>query len=367
MSDDGTRLDAAVELEAAAIIVLSRGGTAGSSNSQNQDYPISLRLILQRLEKYGRNITGAWVDSAPAQNLAPADRQIIFSSDLPASARELFSLMGKRMEAVGRPPSARPNKGNRNKRLRIEVATNSVGEIASVIGASASPDVPKAVLRLPAADLRKVTDSHIWSAIEQLRKGEVQHDFDDSTGYDLVVEDGIVLPPKAVFGVAATLALNFPVHPCNFTGGKGTVCFDAIKTAGWKIEEKGAPAPDPNLVLSSEEREWVEGDERRLNHIRRERQEGVAKAKKAQMRELYGKLFCEGCNMDPVAAFGSVDGEACIEVHHRETEVAQMAPGHVTKLSDVECLCANCHRVRHRKMKNAKIAADDGYTASQLP
>jgi 5-methylcytosine-specific restriction protein A len=85
----------------------------------------------------------------------------------------------------------------------------------------------------------------------------------------------------------------------------------------------------------------------------------VAKAKKAQMRELHGKLFCEDCRMDPIAVFGGLDGEACIEVHHRETEVADMVPGHVTKLTDVECLCANCHRVRHRKMKNAKIAVDE--------
>jgi hypothetical protein len=357
--EDGRELDAAVELEAAAIVVLSRGGTSGSSNSQNQDYPTALRLILRRLEKRGRRITGAWVDSMPAQKLPPADRQILFPSDMPCDAKALFSLMGRRMESVGRAPGSVPNKGNRNKRLRIEVDTNSVGELASVIDAKADADVPRSALRLPSADLRRVTAAGIWSAIEQLRTGGAAHDFDDSTDYDLVDESGERLPPKAVFGLAATAALGFPVQPVNFSGGVGTVCFDMLTAAGWQIVRKGGSAPTTAPALNAEDREWAEGDARRLGHLRRERHAGVAKAKKAQMREQHGKLFCEECKMDPVAAFGDASGEACIEVHHRDTEVAQMGPGHRTRLVDVECLCANCHRVRHRRIKDAqRVAAD---------
>lgn len=355
--DDGQELDAAVELESAAIIVLSRGGTGGTSNSQNQNYPVALRLILQRLEQHGRPITGAWVDSAPAQLLPLAERQILFPNDMPADAKTLFSLMGKRMEAVGRSPASPPNKGNRNKRLRIEVGTGSVGELASVIGAKAEADVPRSALRLPASDLRKVGDAHIWSALELLRDGAMEHPFDDSLDFYLVAEDGATLPPKAVFGVAASIALGFPVQPVNFTGGVGTVCFDLLEAAGWQIVRKGALPSAADATMNTEDNGWAEGDARRLTHLRRERHAGVAKAKKAQMRELHGKLYCEECGMDPVVVFGDSGGEACIEVHHRETEVAQMAPGHVTKLTDVECLCANCHRVRHRRIKDAQKAA----------
>ena len=354
-SDDGMELDAAVQLESAAIIVLSRGGTSGTSNSQNQDYPVALRLILQRLAQHQRPVTGAWVDSAPAQLLPLAERQILFPNDMPADAKILFSLLGRRMEAVGRSPGSPLNKGNRNKRLRIEVGTNSIGELASVIGATALADVPKSALRLPAADLRKVSEAHIWSALELLRDGATKHPFENSLDYDFVNEDGARYPPKAVFGIAASLALGFPVQPANFTGGVGTVCFDVLETAGWQILPKGAISSPESMALNSEDREWAEGDARRLTHLRRERHAGVAKAKKAQMRQLHGKLYCEECGMNPVAVFGDAEGEACIEVHHRDTGVAQMSPGHVTKLADVECLCANCHRVRHRRMKNTYV------------
>lgn len=361
--DNGLTLDANVLLEPSAIIVLSRGGTAGSGNSQNQDYPSALRLILQRLRAYGRAITGAWVDSVPAQALPLPERQIYFSEDATEDAKTLFSLFGKRMEQVAKAPGSIPNKGNRNKRLRIEVATASIGELASVIGAKADADVPRSALRLPASDLRKVTETEIWSAIDRLRMGTVEHGFDEPLEYQLVTDDGALLPPKAVFGLAASEALGFPVRPVNFTGGVGTVCFEMLEGAGWSIVRKGIKGTGAASAPEPDEREWAEGDERRLAHIRRERHPGVARAKKAQMRQLHGKLFCEDCGLDPVAQFGE-DGEACIEVHHRATEVAQMAPGHATKLADVECLCSNCHRVRHRRMKNGQPAKIAGAAAA---
>ncbi len=355
--EDGNALDATVELQANAIVLHSRGGTRGTPSSQNQEYSVALRLILQRLETYGRAMRGVWVDSREVQSLPLAERQIFFATDSATDAMARFSLLGKRMERVGQAAGFNPNKGNRNKRLRIEVATGSVGELASVIGAKPQGDVPRSALRLPATDLYKVAEHHIWSAIEKLATGAAEHGFDDSLGYDLVTEAGTRLPPKAVFGLAASQALGFPVQPVNFTGGAGTVCFDVLQSAGWKIIRKEYRVSRNVSGLNADDRAWAEGDERRLSHLRRERHAGVAKAKKAEMRALHGKLFCEQCQMDPVAQFGSIDGEACIEVHHRDKQVAFMKKGHLTKLADVECLCANCHRVRHREMKNAQKAA----------
>lgn len=199
-----------------------------------------------------------------------------------------------------------------------------------------------------------MTEGHVWAAIETLRTGGASHGFDDSLGYDLVTEYGDRLPPKAVFGIAASAALGFPVQPVNFTGGLGTVCFDTLEAAGWDIVEKNSNVPAKSF--DGEEPGWAEGSENRRSHSRRERHPGVSKAKKAQMRALHGKLFCEECGMDPVAIFGGMEGEACIEVHHRATEVANMQEGHVTRLADLECLCANCHRVRHRLMKACETA-----------
>ena len=45
-----------------------------------------------------------------------------------------------------------------------------------------------------------------------------------------------------------------------------------------------------------------------------------------------------------------------IEVHHAEVSVAAMVEGHRTKLSDLQCLCANCHRLVHAEI-NASVKA----------
>ena len=55
--------------------------------------------------------------------------------------------------------------------------------------------------------------------------------------------------------------------------------------------------------------------------------------------------------MDPVEVYGGPHGVACIEVHHHSVQVENMAETHRTKLEDLKCLCANCHRVVHRLLK----------------
>jgi predicted HNH restriction endonuclease len=55
--------------------------------------------------------------------------------------------------------------------------------------------------------------------------------------------------------------------------------------------------------------------------------------------------------MDPVEAYGGEHGEACIEVHHHSVHIVDMVEEHRTKLEDLQCLCANCHRVVHRLLK----------------
>jgi hypothetical protein len=79
-----------------------------------------------------------------------------------------------------------------------------------------------------------------------------------------------------------------------------------------------------------------------------ERAPGLAKAKKAQYRRTHGQLSCERCGLDPVTHYGTKEAEACIEVHHSATHVSEMAKGHKTTLDDLQCLCANCHRLVHK-------------------
>lgn len=351
IGEAGAPLDATVDLETGAITMLSRGGTRGTSSASNLDYAVALRIMLRRLLASRRTIKGAWVDSNKVQSIPLSERQILSEADLPANAETIFSLLGKRMERIGKAPDSDPEKGNRNKRIRIELCGGSIGEIASTIGAKPGSDVPRHVVRLPADDLYKVTELSIWSAVEALLGGAPAPTFEQSEKYDLLTPDGERLAPKAVFGLAAGSALGFQVQSQNFTGGTGTHCFEILQKAGWQIVSKGNPIPAFADEHSLDDREWVEGDKRRAEHLRRERCPSLAKAKKADQRAKYGKLFCERCLMEPLEIYGELDGEACIEVHHETTPVAEMRPGHRTKLEDVRCLCANCHRFAHRLMK----------------
>ncbi|MFZ4553660.1 MAG: HNH endonuclease [Burkholderiales bacterium] len=207
--------------------------------------------------------------------------------------------------------------------------------------------------RLPVEKLRAVTPEHVWNAVQLLLSGYSQHPFDDSVDYDLLVEDGNRLPPKAVFGVALSEALGIKALPEHFSGGIGTPCFRILEEAGYTIVPKTAKAmPAAEQVISHERnREWSEGSEKVRIHLARERSAGLREAKKAHYRREHGgKLACERCGMDPVATYGEA-GEACIEVHHSRVQVQHMVDGHQTRLEDLQCLCANCHRVVHRLMR----------------
>jgi len=204
--------------------------------------------------------------------------------------------------------------------------------------------------RYPADVLAHATPDFIWIAIQQLSDGTASHTFGPSTDFDLVVNDQR-LPPKAVLGVALTLALGEVVEPRNFAGGEGSPCFRILRAAGYTIVSKGEPVAPP--LMAEVEPEWAEGGRRLVAHWRTERAPGLSVAKKAQFKRENGRLFCERCQEDPAAKYGPELGDACIEVHHKAVQVSDMAQGHITSLNDLECLCANCHRVTHKELRLA--------------
>ncbi|MDG9930342.1 MULTISPECIES: hypothetical protein [unclassified Pseudomonas] len=217
--------------------------------------------------------------------------------------------------------------------------------------------------RLPVEQLRRVSARHVWQAVQDFLGGVEVPGFGPSTDYDLIVEGGSRLPPKAVFGLAATQALEFQVQPKHFTAGIGSPCFEILADAGYLILPKEEPAPIPDLQISYEDRVWSEGQPRLVTHLRKERGAGLAKAKKDHFRALHGRLFCERCTLDPVKEYGDA-GEACIEVHHNKVQVAAMADEHQTRLEDLQCLCANCHRIVHRLLKAEQVAVASGEAVS---
>lgn len=54
--------------------------------------------------------------------------------------------------------------------------------------------------------------------------------------------------------------------------------------------------------------------------------------------------------MKPDDVYGPEVGEACIEVHHRLP--LESTPGaRETRLEDLMCVCANCHRIIHYELR----------------
>jgi hypothetical protein len=216
--------------------------------------------------------------------------------------------------------------------------------------------------RLSAGTLAKATPEFIYAAVQKFLTGEVSHSFGPSTDYDLIADDGSRLPPKAVFGLALSNALaGAPIGPKDFTAGETSPCFRLLRNAGYQIVPKAAQPDAPTGDADADEDgEWSEGKRRLVSHLQRERRKGLANAKKAQYRRKYGKLTCEQCGLDPVAAYRTSDAEACIEVHHSTTQVSDMQEGHKTTLDDLRCLCANCHRLVHRLLRAYGTSLKEG-------
>jgi 5-methylcytosine-specific restriction protein A len=202
--------------------------------------------------------------------------------------------------------------------------------------------------RLPAEMLRRVTPEYVFRAVQQFIEGNAQDDpFGPSTDYNLIADGGRLLPPKAVFGLALSMALDgAPIEPKHFTAGR--LCFALLREAGYKVVRKGETHESPDSEIYSDQ-EWREGGVKLRFHMKRERRPGLARAKKAEYRRTHnGRLNCERCGLDPVAHYEAEEAEACIEVHHSAVHVSEMAEGHKTTLGDLQCLCANCHRLVHK-------------------
>ncbi len=338
--------DALFDLEDGRITLASRGGSAKKSNAVNPDYSKALRIILDRVLKAGLTIQDAYVDSSVVQKLSIPERRIVDLANMPVTVSELFTMMSQRMQHVGQDGEPRP--GNANKRIAIQLSGQVTKKrLIELLGAV--PVDSRAAERLPADELRKVTAADLWRAREVLLESRAYAPFDDSDGYDVLLEDDQRLPPKALLGHALTKTLGFQVQPKHFTGGESSTCFAILREHGYEVVPKGESAPVS--PTTTDEHGWPEGDKKGRWHLRSERRSGLAAAKKDDFIASHGKLFCERCGLDPVTAYDAEYADACIEVHHANVAVADMQPGHKTKLTDLQCLCANCHRVEHRRMR----------------
>jgi hypothetical protein len=82
-------------------------------------------------------------------------------------------------------------------------------------------------------------------------------------------------------------------------------------------------------------------------HKSRERNSKVVELAKQNFKHKHGMLYCEVCKFNFNTAYGEV-GDDYIEGHHT-VWVSDMPVDYKTKVEEIALLCANCHRMVHRK------------------
>jgi hypothetical protein len=212
--------------------------------------------------------------------------------------------------------------------------------------------VQSAVSPIPIDRLREVTDLDTWEAIQIVLDHGIPTPFADSVGYDLITVDGARLPPEVVFAVALERVLGYTILPGQFTTGEYSPCFAILRSQGYAIISKKQSIPEADAA----DDEFPEGMVKLRRHAYKERHSAAAKAKKAEAFRLHGVLKCERCDEDWVHKYGPDAAASCIEVHHHAVAVSDMSPNHRTKLSDLQCLCANCHRIVHHQLRSSNDA-----------
>ncbi|WP_409422309.1 HNH endonuclease [Pseudaeromonas sp. ZJS20] len=100
-------------------------------------------------------------------------------------------------------------------------------------------------------------------------------------------------------------------------------------------------------IDSANETTFLEGKSKLVLHKTKEREETLVRYKKQKVFDSQGKLSCEVCGFDFYATYGE-RGLGYIECHHNIpisslSDETQMTP------EDLSLLCANCHRIIHRK------------------
>ncbi|WP_156143844.1 HNH endonuclease [Sphingomonas taxi] len=326
----GTVLNARVEQDDRGIVLHSRSG-----KGRNRDYRQALEIILTRLDAAAIPYE-VFLDSRPAQQQPLARRRLSVSET---------GLVADRFNELVRAMNAGSSSNGASRRVLITAPNVSPRTFAAVV--EGRPEDQDG--RLSIVQLKLVTPEHVDKAVQYLLDGHDVPNFAPSRDFDLVAPNGSRLAPKKVFGLALQAATGIEARPTHFTAGIGTPCFQILEAAGYPIVRKdevvpgrGVEAVDPDLAIA-------EGRPRLVAHLRRERKPALASAKRRAMVEQLGYLRCERCGIVPSAALGP-NGDAVIEVHHATIQLAEMASGHVTRLSDLMCLCANCHRIVHREL-----------------
>jgi predicted HNH restriction endonuclease len=88
-----------------------------------------------------------------------------------------------------------------------------------------------------------------------------------------------------------------------------------------------------------------EGEKKYVLHLQAERDRSIRGLKLDAFLQEHGKLFCEICSFSFEKAYGEV-GKGLIEVHHL-VPFSELSTGRNTGISDLMCVCSNCHLALH--------------------
>jgi predicted HNH restriction endonuclease len=93
---------------------------------------------------------------------------------------------------------------------------------------------------------------------------------------------------------------------------------------------------------------FPEGKLKEQLHKQRERNSSLIKIVKTEVLNQYGKLECQCCGFDFEVKYGEL-GREFIEAHHTKPVSELHQDGEKTQKEDIALVCANCHRMLHRK------------------
>ena len=104
--------------------------------------------------------------------------------------------------------------------------------------------------------------------------------------------------------------------------------------------------------VSDDSSRFSEGEILTRLHKYKERNPKLVKRKKDSIYQKTGVLLCEACDFNFGEVYGEL-GDGYIECHHI-VPLSSLEPNTQTKLSDLALVCANCHRMLHRRKIDGK-------------
>jgi 5-methylcytosine-specific restriction protein A len=349
-TSDRRLLHARIDAVEGVVTLHSRGGSTGGKPPRNEGYAEALIAICERASS-GSALESVLLDSAPARRLPKAQRVLISRAEIETlDGAGLAKTIRTRMRRFGQAKGV--TGGNSTKQIRFEFSI----EDKAIID----------LLRLKAADTDGLDSDGFLATVAGLPEGEF------STA-DFIVEYRTQHPAEWSFleqrhGVGGKGAGQ---HRTVFTHVAHRLSALAKRGELQKLDYRPAPdwwgngvvrywrqassEPVSSIEIIAVDQEYREGSLRLKSHLRRERHWGLAKKKKAHFIAAHGKLICQRCNLIPSEALGAAYGDAVIEVHHASVAVSAMTPDHRTTLSDLQCLCANCHRLVHAEMSGQRV------------